>query len=144
MTSLSTAESAAGNVALLRTALQSARAGAVADAYSCLIRRGGGAIPGLGPAFFTKLLYFAGAGDPSHPCLILDARVAASLYSAGWTTLPRRRRGGWDYSANWHTTIYVEYCELLKRWAMEENDSGVGTVAADEIEVTLFLSGGSR
>lgn len=40
----------------------------------------------LGPAFFTKLLYFA---DPKREALILDARVARSLGAAktnDWTT----------------------------------------------------------
>lgn len=97
--------SAAANLALLRTAATHARAGVVAVAYSCLIRRGGGMIPGLGPAFFTKFLYFVGAGNPSHTCLILDARVASSLHDSGWVGIPRRRTGaGWSYSANWYTT----------------------------------------
>lgn len=143
--SFTTADSAASNVELLRTALRHAQAGTVAESYSGLIRRGGGEIPGLGPAFFTKLLYFAGAGDPSHPCLILDARVAASLHAAGWTTLPRSKRGaGWSFGANWYTATYVAYCTLLERWAEAEGNRRASSVAADEIEVALFRNGGSR
>lgn len=140
--SFTTAHSAASNVELLRTALRHARAGAVAESYSDLIRRGGGKIPGLGPAFFTKFLYFAGAGDPSHLCLILDARVAASLHAAGWTSLPHSKRGaGKNFSANWHTATYVAYCALLERWAEAASNERSSSVAADEIEVALFERG---
>jgi hypothetical protein len=139
ISSLVASDTRAEHVVLLRAALQYARDGDVAEAYACLIRRGGGAIPGLGPAFFTKYLYFAGAGRPLHPCLILDARVAASLYSAGWETLPRSRsRTGWSYSANWYTATYVGYCQLLSRWAEEESRNASFSVAADEIERALF------
>jgi hypothetical protein len=128
------------NVKLLRNAAHHARDRQnPRDAYSCLIRKGGGKIPGLGPAFFTKFLYFVGAGDPAHSCLILDSRVAESLFLAGWDTLPRYERDGkWNYSYNWHTDTYVGYCDLLRQWAV-----GAGTrlgyeVSPDEIERALF------
>lgn len=132
--------SAEKNADLLSTALEHARAGRTAEAYACLIRRGGGKIDRLGPAFFTKLLYFAGAGEASHPCLILDARVAASLHAAGWSGLRRTRTrgGGWSYSYNWHTATYVAYCDLLRRWADEESQRLGHEVGGDEIEVALF------
>jgi hypothetical protein len=92
-------------------------------------------IPALGPAFFTKFLYFAGVGEGSTPCLILDARVAASLYEAGWTDLPRSaRKNGYSFSYNWYTDTYVSYCELLKRWA----DAHGPKTRPDEIERALF------
>ena len=100
-------------------------------AYSSLIRPGRGVIDGLGPSFFTKLLYFAGGGELKHPCLILDANVARSLHDLGWTSLPRV----W---ANWYTDTYVSYCELLHRWAGELPSRKSGPVAADEIEYSLF------
>ncbi|WP_368086117.1 hypothetical protein [Arthrobacter sp. UNCCL28] len=34
-----------------------------------------------GPNFFTKFLYFSGAGNLDHPSLIVDARVLAALYA---------------------------------------------------------------
>jgi hypothetical protein len=78
----------------------------------------------LGPAFFTKFLYFAGGGNPEHPCLILDQRVAAALNDhCEWKSL---------HSGNWPTVTYERYCTLLKRWAEEHR------CAADEIEFTLF------
>lgn len=92
-------------------------------------------IPGLGPAFFTKVLYFASETTTGTRCLILDARVAANLYSAGWKTLPHR---GGNFSYNWFTTTYVDYCELLARWAEEASQELGTTVWPDEIERTLF------
>lgn len=49
-------------------------------AYDLLYPHNRTAISYLGPAFFTKYLYFAGGGDPTHPCAILDANVALALH----------------------------------------------------------------
>lgn len=130
-------------VSLLRLAAQHARNGDARSAYSALIRRGGGMIPGLGPGFFTKFLYFATGGvpggstrfDDGSRCLILDARVARNLHGAGWTTLPHR---GQNFSANWHTDTYVSYCDLLHRWAAQQTQTMGAVVAPDEIERALF------
>lgn len=60
----------------------------------------------LGPAFFTKYLYFAGGGEPHHPCTILDVNVARALQdTCGWSSLPIT--GGWGSSA------FDRYCTLL-------------------------------
>ncbi|GAB2494838.1 hypothetical protein GCM10027030_30290 [Luteococcus sediminum] len=130
-----TPEASAKNLPLLRSALNFAATGDSHSAYSSLIRRGGGVIPCLGPAFFTKVLYFASETTTGTRCLILDARVAANLYSAGWKTLPHR---GGNFSYNWFTTTYVDYCELLARWAEEVSQELGTTVWPDEIERTLF------
>lgn len=131
-----------GRVALLATAAAAARASgpdSARQAYAKLIRKGGGEIPGFGPAFFTKFLYFVGQGSPSHHSLILDARVASSLFEAGWTTLPRQRsRGGWSYCSNWYTDTYASYCDLLARWSKEATTELGSPVAPDEIERALF------
>lgn len=129
-------------VELLATATATAQAGgseSAGQAYGGLIRKGGGVIPGFGPAFFTKFLYFVGQGSPGHHSLILDARVASSLSEAGWTTLPRQRsRGGWSYSSNWYTDTYASYCDLLARWSKEATTELGSPVAPDEIERALF------
>jgi hypothetical protein len=121
------------NVNLLRNAAKASTADPRA-AYSMLIRPGGGRIDGLGPSFFTKFLYFAGAGVPDHPCAILDANVAKALHRAGWTSL----RDGW---ANWYTDTYVSYEELLQRWARELGEDSQEPVALDQIEYALFRLG---
>lgn len=92
-------------------------------------------IPFLGPAFFTKFLYFAGAGAPTHPSLILDSRVATALHRAGWTSLGTR--GGWP------AQTYRRYTALLARWADEYalEQQGSGT---DVLERWLFDHGTTR
>ena len=118
-------------VGLLRAATAAARQGDTATAYGTLIRRGGGAIPDLGPAFFTKFLYFVGGGKPEHACLILDARVATTLHAAGWWTIPAG-------SYNWYTQTYVAYCSLLAEWARAATVAAGQPIAPDEFERALF------
>lgn len=119
------------NRELLVSAARDARQGDVRGAYSSLIRSGGGVIPGLGPAFFTKFLYFAGGGEGEVPCLILDARVSRSLHAAGWDGLST---SGGSFSFNWYTDTYVSYCELLAQWARDHG----GGARPDEFERALF------
>ena len=140
--SFTDAEHGSARVALLARAAAAAQAGGAGSArqaYEGLIRKGGGVIPGFGPAFFTKFLYFVGQGAAGHHSLILDARVASSLFDAGWTALPRQRsRGGWSYSRNWYTDTYASYCALLARWAAEATIELGAPIAPDEIERALF------
>ena len=69
------------------------------------------ALSDLGPAFFTKYLYFAGAGSAVHRCSILDENVAMSLHrTCGWASLP---------TTNWLATAYERYALLLDRWIDE-------------------------
>lgn len=125
-------------VELLRESTSVARTGldnSALEAYRKLIRAGGGVIPSLGPAFFTKFLYFVGRGTENYRCLILDARVASSLHAAGWNTLPHR---GTDFSFNWYSVTYDSYCGLLGRWANEVSGNLNILVFPDEIERALF------
>jgi 8-oxoguanine DNA glycosylase-like protein len=101
-------------------------------AYLTLRPKDRNLLPFLGPAFFSKYLYFAGGGNPEHPCLILDARVANSLRRHGWESL---RTGG-----AWPPATYRRYCEPLKRWASEASTSE-RPVAADDLEFWLFQRG---
>ncbi|MER7624367.1 hypothetical protein [Streptomyces sp. NPDC126503] len=101
-----------------------------AEAYEALRPRGRSAVPSLGPAFATKVLYFAGGGAVGHPCAILDARVAATLRdTCGWDSL-----GG----TVWPARTYDRYCALLGRWAGEEGERLGRPVGVDEIERRLF------
>lgn len=96
-------------------------------AYRILFRE----IKYVGPAFFTKYLYFAGAGG--RQCLILDSRVARTLHrDCGWESL--RDGGGWP------ADTYGRYCALLARWAAEITESGTPTTA-DQLEYRLFMRG---
>lgn len=85
-------------------------------------------IRSLGPAFFTKFLYFAGGGEPDHPCCILDARVATALHAAGWGSLP--------ITGPWRATDYEHYSDLLQRWKGETD-----VPRLDIIERWLFEAG---
>lgn len=77
----------------------------------------------LGPAFFTKFLYFAGYETTPEPRpLILDRFVASGL-RAGWPT------------AAWTSAQYGEYLRHAHAWAHE-----TGT-APDAVEMALFQAG---
>lgn len=95
------------------------------SAYDILYPGAVPAIAHLGPAFFTKYLYFAGAGAPDHASLILDSRVAAALVDTGWASL---HPGG-----TWPAATYQRYCDLLTRWARE-----AGNLRPDLFERWLF------
>lgn len=120
-----------GAAGLLRTAAEMSRSDPSA-AYEVLRPKNRNLLPYLGPAFFSKFLYFAGGGDPFHPCLILDARVTLSLRRFGWASL---HPGG-----AWPVTTYQRYCDLLLRWATEAS-TATRPVAADELELWLFRHG---
>ncbi|MFJ6492547.1 hypothetical protein [Streptomyces californicus] len=118
-----------GSAAALRAAVRAARE-CPERAYEALRPGNRNAIAYLGPAFSTKVLYFAGGGALTHPCAILDSQVAATLKNAcGWDSL-----GG----NGWPTRAYVRYCELLGRWAREESARLERQVGVDEIERWLF------
>ncbi|MEZ0051930.1 hypothetical protein ABIA30_002942 [Mycobacterium sp. MAA66] len=92
---------------LLQQAAQISRSDPL-RAYDLLYPSNKTALPHLGPAFFTKYLYFAGAGHPDHRCCILDENVALALRDAcGWSTLP---------TSAWPATSYERYVQLLDRW----------------------------
>lgn len=102
-----------------------------AEAYELLYPHHKTAICQLGPAFFTKYLYFAGGGNPSHPCAILDENVARALRDAcGWKSLPVEKAG-------WYASTYDRYCALLEMW-VDEHD---GINRRDLIERWLFEEG---
>lgn len=128
------------NIDLLTHASALARQGNVTNAYKTLIRQGGARIPYLGPAFFTKFLYFNSDIETGQICPILDARVAKSIYrSTGWDMHPASPRDKPDeFSANWYTSTYEEYCDLLTEWGTAISADIGRYVAHDELERALF------
>ena len=97
-------------------------------AYELLYPRNRTAIAGLGPAFFTKYLYFAGGGAAHHPCAILDENVALALQrTCGWASPPL---------SGWLPTTYQRYATLLGMWADEHH-----LTRRDSIERWLFEAG---
>lgn len=97
-------------------------------AYISFCRRQPAYVRGLGPAFFTKLLYFAGyrRGHGGLQPLILDARVARALPEAAGTA--RRQRWGWR-SAEW-----MHYL----RWAAEQAERPAFGGEPEQVEMALF------
>ncbi|MFF2519074.1 hypothetical protein [Streptomyces sp. NPDC058086] len=123
------ADSPSSAVATLRKALKAAREDP-ARAYEALRPRDRNALAYLGPAFSTKVLYFAGRGALDHPCAILDSQVAATLRdTCKWDSLGENE---------WPTSTYVRYCALLDRWAHEESSRFGRRIGIDEIERWLF------
>ena len=106
--------------------LRAAAVGSADDVYAVFDHSGPAKLKGLGPAFFTKLLYFAAgrptSSDTRHP-LILDKRVAVAL--------------GWEKTFGWQTSEYSHYLDLVgqlhQRWRPD--------LPTDVIEYTLFLAG---
>ncbi len=93
------------------------------ESYAAFHGAGPAKIKGLGPAFFSKLMYFA-AGQPSplatrHP-LILDKRVAQAL--------------GWKKTADWSTSEYSAYLDLIEALHQQWRPD----LPTDVIEYTLF------
>jgi len=130
-------KSVAADVTGAAAALRASAVLAVVDpqrAYEALRPRGRTVIKGLGPAFFTKFLYFAGAGAVTHPSSILDARVADALqHRCGWTPP--------SIGGEWSASTYGSYCRLLGRWADEASEQLGRAVGVDELELWLFDAG---
>ncbi|WP_141279806.1 8-oxoguanine DNA glycosylase OGG fold protein [Pseudonocardia hydrocarbonoxydans] len=85
-------------------------------------------VRGLGPAFFTKLIYFAGyrrSAGGVQP-LILDKRVASRLPADAGPA--RRRDGGWP-SSEWVTYL---------RWAAEQAGRATFGDEPERVEMALF------
>ncbi|GAA2025538.1 hypothetical protein WDZ16_10290 [Pseudokineococcus marinus] len=100
-------------------------------AYSSMLRGGDNAVAYVGPAFFTKYLYFTASGVtvPGPRPLILDRRVASALRSH--TDLGTSKQG-------WSVAEYEAY---LARASAFADRHGVGP---DAVELALFRAGGSR
>lgn len=89
------------------------------------------AIPRIGPAVFTKFLYFCGAGRQEHPTLILDRPIAEALREAGWTDFAL---GGWTGAD------YCDYLRLITAWR-DELRTEHPRLRADLIEAALGQRG---
>lgn len=102
-------------------------------AYFHLNNRSAGRIGNLGPAFFTKFLYFAGGrhtvSDSQQRPLILDAVLARQMRRAsdGNLSMP---------AAGFTTPQYATYLAVMRRLAQAEVPSG--PVATDAIEYAAF------
>jgi hypothetical protein len=92
------------------------------------------ALKSWGPNFFTKYLYFSGAGALDHPSLIVDARVLATLFEATENPVFKPR------FTNYPVATYLAACDLMRAWS-EEIFSSDRVVGADEVERWAFDAG---
>lgn len=109
----------------LAEAIRVVRGEGPASAYRALSRRQRLWVPGLGPSYFTKLMYFAGYGAKpylSQP-LIMDDNVIIGL----------RKVTGDAWEANLDN--YIRYVDLAKDWAYEFD------LEPDVVERRLFEIG---
>lgn len=98
-------------------------------------------IPRLGPAFFTKLLYFIGLGAKIEPLpVILDSRVASGLEILGiqerwdFTVFVKvGRNKSNEINVKRFSEGYIRYVKTLDQWSME-----LGCPHADHVEYFLF------
>lgn len=87
----------------------------------------------LGPNFFTKFLYFAGAGNPEHRCLIVDKRVLATL--SRYTDKPLSPKHGSGYSYKTYSTAI----DLMVDWATQVSTTE-RQIGFDEVERWAFAA----
>ncbi|MEV4721840.1 hypothetical protein AB0J94_32030 [Micromonospora noduli] len=115
----------------LGEALRLLRSDGPVTAYAALGRGGDHRLEGLGPSFFTKLLYFLGwdsaAGD--HRPLIMDQYMVIGMNDC--------RSTSWRPLVPWTADQYGEYLA----WAQETaNDWGAGT-ETDVVERAIWEHG---
>lgn len=106
---------------VLQSAAEASRPGDIRSAYTAIH----GKVPRLGPAFFSKFLYFTSDREAPGPrCLILDSRVSAAVFTLTGT----------DYSKEKAAT-YERFCGDVHRW------SELFGVPDDVIEFRLYQFG---
>jgi hypothetical protein len=106
---------------VLAAAADASYRGDIRSAYS-LLR---GKVPRLGPAFFSKFLYFVADRDSAQArCLILDSRVSAAVFALA----------GLEYFEEKAST-YERFCRDVHQWSERFE------VPADVIEFRLYQFG---
>lgn len=113
-------------VATLSIAREASIAASPVEAYRRMNTRSDLRIKYLGPAFFTKWLYFTGYDQRElKPApLILDARVATAI--------------GWKRKWGWRSAAYGEYLEAVEQVRAEWGPGATAHV----VEYSLFKAGG--
>ncbi|MEV0210672.1 hypothetical protein AB0H97_36365 [Streptomyces sp. NPDC050788] len=135
----------------LRTVLSRAVAELTVNGAVAAYRVMRGAIGGLGPAFFTKFLYFAGAGLPQVPGsrpLILDRCIARVLRAhamragqeAGFEQPARLAAWLWS-NGGWSAHRYGIYLQWLHCATGSLVHAASCSAAPDLLELALFYGG---
>lgn len=106
---------------ILRATAQASHRGEILSAYKAIH----GKIPRLGPAFFSKFLYFTADRESSSPrSIIFDSRVCAAVFTLT----------GHDYSKE-RAETYERFCNEMHRWSQLFDEP------ADGIEFRMYLFG---
>lgn len=106
---------------ILSVGAEASHAGDIRKAYQALYKK----VPNLGPAFFTKFLYFTGSrGSAETHCLILDSRAASAIFALT----------GLDFFAE-RAATYEAYCHRVAQWSRGHE------ATAEEIEFRLYQLG---
>jgi len=106
-----------------------ARTGGPEAAYRAFARGGAGRLVGLGPAFASKVAYFA-AFDGTGP-LIVDLNTTWTYWAL---------TGAWD--SRYGAAKYGAYVDWAERWAQDLDQRVDGMqIRSDAIEMVLFREG---
>jgi len=120
-------------MALLVPKLTALRAGGMTRITAYRLFTDGNAVPGLGPAYFTKLLYFF---SPEPDCYIMNKNTGKSmdLLTGNWVV---RLTGNAVYNLN-KAGNYQAFCEEIDSLAGLLGNTG------EQIEERMFSKGGAH
>lgn len=96
--------------------------------------RAAGALPGVRPAYYTKLIFFCA---PRHDGYIMDQWTAKSVNLIAGRGLVAFDYGGYVSDAN-DARVYDAFCELVEALAARDGRT------PEETEMRLFSRGGRR
>lgn len=108
------------------------------DAYSRFMHaRNAKQLKGMGPAFFTKLIYFLGKDAPERG-YIMDqwTALSANLLTGRKMVDLQRLNGGFRVSDKNDPHVYDDFCKFIENLALELNES------PDDAEMRIFSAGG--
>lgn len=108
----------------LRTAATTSYDGKIEDAYRAFLHH---KVPQLGPAFFSKFLFFTGNRASNEPrCLIFDSRVESALPTVTGVTYSLAKNP---------VDTYARYCRDVHDWSQQYR------VSPEAIEARLYQLG---
>lgn len=129
-------EAIRGNIGEAGRVLQESAELSTQDPYAAFMLlhpRGRNRLGFLGPSFSTKFLYFAGGGDPKHPCQIVDSKALATTYRITGEQAFDMPHGRYNYDVGTYLRVLTRFEELA-----ESASTNKRTISADEVERWAF------
>jgi hypothetical protein len=102
--------------------------------------RQGGCLPGMGPAYFTKLMYFLGADQRGY---IMDQWTARSVNLLFSDPLIALHQGAFVADTN-DALLYETFCGRVEEIAGELSHATGKPITPDEAEMAMFSKGGRK